>query len=168
MDAFFAAVEERMNPHYAGKPLAVGGDVKRRGVIAAANYEARKFGLRAGMNVGEAKRLCPDITLVEGNPQKYVHISLQILEILKDFTPIVEPFSIDEAFLDLTDTPRLVSSRWDGFDPSDPEDVLDAAIPTVRAIQRAIQRRTGFGISLLCRPLAIVAFLSRSGSWCRR
>ena len=157
MDAFFAAVEERMNPHYAGKPLAVGGDVKRRGVIAAANYEARKFGLRAGMNVGEAKRLCPDITLVEGNPQKYVHISLQILEILKDFTPIVEPFSIDEAFLDLTDTPRLVSSRWDGFDPSDPEDVLDAAIPTARAIQRAIQRRTGLSATVGVGPNKYIA-----------
>jgi DNA polymerase-4 len=157
MDAFFAAVEERMNPHYAGKPLAVGGDVKRRGVIAAANYEARKFGLHAGMAVGEAKRLCPEITLVEGNPQKYIHVSLQILEILKDFTPIVEPFSIDEAFLDLTDTPRLVGSRWEDFDPNDPEDVLDAAIPTGRAIQRAIQRRTGLSSTIGVGPNKYIA-----------
>ena len=146
-----------MNPHYAGKPIAVGGDVKRRGVIAAANYEARRFGLRAGMNVGEAKRLCPDVTLVEGNPQKYIHISLQILEILKDFTPIVEPFSIDEAFLDLTDTPRLLGSRWDGYDSNDPDDVLHAAIPCARAIQRAIDRRTGLSATIGIGPNKYIA-----------
>jgi DNA polymerase IV len=157
MDAFFAAVEERLNPRLAGKPLAVGGDVKRRGVIAAANYEARKFGLHAGMAVGEAKRLCPEITLVEGNPQKYIHVSLQILEILKDFTPIVEPFSIDEAFLDLTGSPRLAASRWDGYDPSDPEDLLDAAIPTGRAIQRAIQRKTSLSATVGIGPNKYIA-----------
>src|SRR5262245_37241757 len=143
MDAFFAAVEERMNPHLAGRPLAVGGDPKqRRGVIAAANYPARKFGLHAGMPTGEALRLCPELTIVEGNPQKYVHTSLQILEILKDYTPIVEPFSIDEAFLDLTGSPRLAASKWDGFKPEDPEDELHLAIPAARAIQRAIYRKT--------------------------
>jgi len=142
MDAFFAAVEEKMNPHLAGKPLAVGGDLKRRGVVAAANYAARPFGVHAGMPVGEALRLCPEITFVEGNPQKYVHYSLQILEILKDFTPIVEPFSIDEAFLDLTGSPRLTAAKCDGFQPEDPEEALHLAIPAARAIQRAIYRKT--------------------------
>src|SRR6267142_709 len=132
MDAFFASVEEKMNPRLAGHPLAVGGDLKRRGVVSSANYEARKFGVRAGMPNAEAVRLCPDLTLVEGNPQKYVHISLQILEVLKDFTPIVEPFSIDEAFLDLTGSPRLRA----GAD-------LDGAIPVAQAIQRAVQRKVG-------------------------
>ena len=142
MDAFFAAVEEKMNPHLAGKPLAVGGDLKRRGVVASANYAARPYGIRAGMPIAEALRLCPEITLVEGNPQKYVHLSLLILEVLKDFTPIVEPFSIDEAFLDLTGSPKIAASKWEGFNPVDPEDALDVAIPTARAIQRAIYRKT--------------------------
>src|SRR5437762_6103916 len=90
----------------------------------------------------EALRLCPDLTLVEGNPQKYVHLSLVILEILKDFTPIVEPFSIDEAFLDLAGSPKVAASKWEGFNPADPEDALDVAIPAARAIQRAIYRKT--------------------------
>lgn len=143
MDAFFAAVEERMNPHLAGKPLAVGGDLKRRGVVASANYAARRYGVHAGMPNAEALRLCPEITLVAGNPQKYVHVSLQVLEILKDFTPIVEPFSIDEAFLDLTGSPRLRGRKRGGdAGPREPEEALDAAIPVARAIQRAIYRRT--------------------------
>src|SRR6267142_6487960 len=137
MDAFFASVEEKMNPRLAGHPLAVGGDLKRRGVVSSANYEARKFGVRAGMPNAEALRLCPDLTLVEGNPQKYVHVSLQILEVLKDFTPIVEPFSIDEAFLDLTGAPRLLqgtarskgAGAGAGVGPRAPEELLDAAIP---------------------------------------
>jgi DNA polymerase-4 len=141
MDAFFASVEEKMNPRLAGRPLAVGGDLKRRGVVSSANYEARKFGVRAGMPNAEALRLCPELQLVEGNPQKYVHLSLQVLEVLKDFTPIVEPFSIDEAFLDLTGAPRLVEARGE-VDTRDPAAVLDSAIPLARAIQRAIVRRT--------------------------
>ncbi|HET9941212.1 MAG TPA: DNA polymerase IV [Candidatus Eisenbacteria bacterium] len=158
MDAFFASVEERMNPHLAGRPIAVGGDPKqRRGVIAAANYPARKYGLHAGMPTGEALRLCPELTIVEGNPQKYVHTSLQILEILKDYTPIVEPFSIDEAFLDLTASPRLAASRGEGFNPADPADVLDAAIPTARAIQRAILRKTGLGATVGIAPNKYIA-----------
>jgi DNA polymerase IV len=158
MDAFFAAVEERMNPHLAGKPLAVGGDpLRRRGVIAAANYPARKYGLHAGMPTGEALRLCPDLTVVEGNPQKYLHASLQILEILKDYTPIVEPFSIDEAFLDLTGSPRLSASRGEGHDPLNPADVLDAAIPTARAIQRAILRKTGLAATVGVGPNKYIA-----------
>ena len=141
MDAFFAAVEERMNPHLAGRPLAVGGDPKqRRGVIAAANYPARKFGLHAGMPTGEALRLCPELTIVEGNPQKYVHTSLQILEILKDYTPIVEPFSIDEAFLDLTQVPF---AGRPGREEGDAGVLLDSAIPVAHAIQRAVMRRVG-------------------------
>jgi DNA polymerase-4 len=147
MDAFFASVEERMNPHLQGKPLAVGGDLKRRGVVSSANYAARPFGVRAGMPVGEALRLCPDLTLVEGNPQKYVHVSLQVLEVLKDFTPIVEPFSIDEAFLDLTDTPRLSGDRCS----------LDSAIPVARSIQRAIHRRTHLTATIGIAPNKYIA-----------
>src|SRR6266850_5354114 len=131
MDAFFASVEERLNPRLKGKPLVVGGDIERRGVVSSANYPARAFGIRAGMPIAEARRLCPEAFFIEGNPQKYVHVSLQILETLKGFTPIVEPFSIDEAFLDLTAVlPRPIED-------------LDVAIPTARAMQRTILRRVG-------------------------
>jgi DNA polymerase IV len=169
MDAFFASVEEKMNPRLAGHPLAVGGDLKRRGVVSSANYEARKFGVRAGMPNAEAVRLCPDLTLVEGNPQKYVHVSLQILEVLKDFTPIVEPFSIDEAFLDLTGAPRLLQgkARSKGVDedataragagPRAPDDLLDDAIPVARAIQRAIHRRTDLTATIGMGPNKYIA-----------
>jgi DNA polymerase IV len=104
MDAFFASVEQVFNPRYKGKPLIVCGDPDRRGVVSTASYEARKYGVKAGMPLQEARYLCPHGIYVEGNPEKYVHVSLKLLEIYKDFTPIVEPFSIDEAFLDLTGT----------------------------------------------------------------
>lgn len=104
MDAFFASVEQVFNPHYKGKPLVVCGDPNRRGVVSTASYEARKYGVRAGMPLQEARYLCPNGIYVEGNSEKYVHVSLKLLEIYKDFTPMVEPFSIDEAFLDLTGT----------------------------------------------------------------
>ena len=139
MDAFFAAVEEKLNPRLRGRPLLVGG-TERRGVVAAANYPARAFGIHAGMPMGEARRLCPDATFVEGNPQKYIHTSLQVLDALKSFTPAVEPFSIDEAFLDLTQV------QWAGRAPAgerDPARVLDSAIPVAHAIQRAVLRRVG-------------------------
>ncbi|MGH7681311.1 MAG: DNA polymerase IV [Candidatus Eiseniibacteriota bacterium] len=156
MDAFFASVEEKMNPRLAGRPLAVGGDLKRRGVVSSANYEARAFGVHAGMPNAEALRLCPDLTLVEGNPQKYVHLSLQVLEVLKDFTPFVEPFSIDEAFLDLTAAPKAVAGRGE-VDARNPEAVLDAVIPTARAIQRAVQRRTDLSATIGVGPNKYIA-----------
>jgi len=145
MDAFFASVEEKMNPRLSGKPIAVAGDLKRRGVVSSASYAARPFGVRAGMPVGEALRLCPDLMLVEGNPQKYVHVSLQVLEILKDYTPIVEPFSIDEAFLDLTEAPKIARSS------------LDSAVPAARAIQRAIHRRTDLTATIGIGPNKYIA-----------
>src|SRR5262252_7405739 len=101
MDAFFASVEQSHHPHLRGKPVIVCGDPSRRGVVTAASYEARPFGVRAGMPLQEAKRLCPGAEYVEGNPRKYVEKSLEILEILLSVTPDVEPFSVDEAFLDL-------------------------------------------------------------------
>lgn len=104
MDAFFASVEQVFNPHYKGKPLIVCGDPSRRGVVSTASYEARKYGVKPGMPLQEARYRCPHGIYVEGGPGKYIHVSLQLLEIYKEFTPIVEPSSIDEAFLDLTGT----------------------------------------------------------------
>ena len=103
MDAFFSAVEVQSNPHLAGKPVIVCGDPFRRSVVATASYEARKYGLGSGMPIGLARRLCPQGVFVVGNPQKYVYTSIKILQTLKEFTPMVEPFSIDEAFLEFSD-----------------------------------------------------------------
>ncbi len=158
MDAFFASVEEKLNPHLAGKPLAVGGERSRRGVVSAANYPAREFGIHAGMPIAEAVRLCPEATFIEGDPKKYLHISLQVLDALKEFTPIIEPFSIDEAFLDLTEAPRIVDAmRAGGVDRGDPEAVLRLSVDTAHAMQRAVWDRVGLSATIGLAPNKYIA-----------
>ena len=103
MDAFFSSVEQISNPGLAGKPVIVCGDPNSRSVVSTASYEARKFGLRSGMPVIQARKLCPHGIFITGNPQKYVFTSIKILQTLKEYTPRVEPFSIDEAFLEFND-----------------------------------------------------------------
>lgn len=104
MDAFFASVEQASNPRLLGRPVIVCGDPDRRGTVATASYEARAFGVTAGMPTGQAKALCPDGVFLEGQPEKYRSVSVYLLELYKRVTPTVEPFSIDEAFLDLAGT----------------------------------------------------------------
>lgn len=99
MDAFFASVEQAHHPHLRGQPVIVCGDPSRRGVVTAASYEARPSGVHAGMPLQEARRLCPHAHYVEGDPEKYVALSLQLLNLYLTITPDVEPFSVDEAFL---------------------------------------------------------------------
>lgn len=101
MDAFYASVEELDNPELKGKPLAVGGSEKR-GVVAAANYEARKFGVRSAMSGYLAKKNCPHITFVKPRFERYKEISKKIRSIFYDYTDLVEPLSLDEAYLDVT------------------------------------------------------------------
>ena len=101
MDAFFASVEQLDNPDLRGKPVAVGGGGDR-GVVSAASYEARKFGVRSAMSNVLAKQKCPEIIFVKGNYKRYKEISLQIREIFYDYTDLVEPLSLDEAYLDVT------------------------------------------------------------------
>ena len=156
MDAFFASVEEKMNPRLKEKPLCVGGELDRRGVVASANYAARKYGIHAGMPVGEARRLCPHANFVEGDPKKYVHLSLEILQILKDFTSEVEPFSIDEAFLDLTQVPPDGSRRRRGV-AGDAAAALDRYVPVARAMQRAIVKKTDLTSSIGIAPNKYIA-----------
>lgn len=107
MNAFFASVEQRANPSLRGKAMAVIGSI-HRGVILSPSYEARAFGVKTGMTYGEAMRACPGLLLVPADPSKYSHTCEELLEIWKDFTPLVELFSIDEAFLDVTGCERLV------------------------------------------------------------
>ncbi len=99
MDAFFASVEQAHHPHLRGRPVIVCGDPARRGVVTAASYEARPSGVHAGMPLSEARRLCPGAHYVEGDPEKYVAISLALLNLYLTLTLEVEPFSVDEAFL---------------------------------------------------------------------
>jgi DNA polymerase-4 len=101
MDAFFASVEQRDNPELRGKPVAVGGS-RERGVVAAASYEARMFGVRSAMPSVTAKRRCPDLIFVTPRFDVYKAVSLQIREIFAEHTPIIEPLSLDEAYLDVT------------------------------------------------------------------
>jgi len=100
MDAFFASVEQLSNPNLAGKPVIVCGNPDSRSVVSTASYEARKYGLRSGMPLGRARKLCPDGIYVTGNPRKYVYTSVKIFALLREFTSQVEPFSVDEAFLE--------------------------------------------------------------------
>ena len=103
MDAFFSQIEELANPRIKGKPVIVCGDPHTRSVVSTASYEARKYGIKSGMAAGLAKKLCPHGIFIGGNPQKYVYTSVQILKLLKGFTSYVEPFSVDEAFLEFKD-----------------------------------------------------------------
>src|SRR6516225_7949983 len=100
MDAFYASVEQRDNPKLRGKPVAVGGS-RERGVVAAASYEARKFGVHSAMPSITAKRECPELIFVKPRFDAYKAISLQIREIFAAYTPIIEPLSLDEGYLDV-------------------------------------------------------------------
>ena len=107
MDAFYASVEQRDRPELRGRPVIVGADPKGRGVVSAASYEARVFGVRSAMPISRAARLCPHGAFVPVDMPKYVAVSRQIMAILDTFSPLVEPVSVDEAFVDLTGTASL-------------------------------------------------------------
>ena len=141
MDAFFASVEQLHDPHLHGRPVIVCGDPSRRGVVTAASYEVRPSGVRAGMPLAEARRLCPDAILVPGNPDKYVALSLKLLELYIRFTPDVEPFSVDEAFLGLA--PAVQS--------------LDEAGAIARAVQQSVDGEFGLPCSIGVGPNKLIA-----------
>jgi DNA polymerase-4 len=120
MDAFFASVEQRCNPRLRGRAIAVTGSAKRT-VVTTASYEARRYGVKTGMNRYEAARVCPGLIFVVGNNRKYIDTSIRILDILNDFSPKIEPYSIDEEFVEMTgsdllfgplrDTARVIKER---------------------------------------------------------
>jgi DNA polymerase-4 len=109
MDAFYASVEQRDNPELRGKPVAVGGS-RERGVVAAASYEARRFGVRSAMPSVTAKRRCPELIFVKPRFDVYRAVSHQIRAILAEYTPLIEPLSLDEAYLDVTENLKATSS----------------------------------------------------------
>ena len=110
MDAFFASVEIRENPELVGFPVVVGGPSRTRGVVAAANYEARKYGVFSAMPMVQATRLCPDLRILPPNMSLYVSVSKQIHEVFNRYTPEIEPLSLDEAFLDVSGSLKLFGS----------------------------------------------------------
>ena len=106
MDAFYASVEQRDNPEFRGKPVVVGGG-SNRGVVAAASYEVRKFGVRSAMPMRDALRRCPDLIRVAPRMSRYKEVSADIFAVFREFTPLVEGLSLDEAFLDVTASQTL-------------------------------------------------------------
>jgi DNA polymerase IV len=130
MDAFFASVEQLDNPELSGKPVAVGGSGDRS-VVAAASYEARKFGVRSAMPSVIAKRLCPDLIFVKHNFERYNEVSGQVFDIYKEYTDVIEPLSIDEAFLDVTSDIKKIGS----------------ATVIAKAIRKEIKEKTGLTAS---------------------
>ena len=130
LDAFYAAVEMLDNPELKGKPVIVGG-TENRGVVAAASYEARKFGVRSAMAIARAKRLCPGGIYLPVRMSRYVEMSGRVFAIYGRFTPLVEPLSIDEAFLDISGCERLFGSAQD----------------TARKIKEAVRQETGLIVS---------------------
>lgn len=107
MDAYYASVEERDDPALVGRPVIVGGTVEGRGVVAAANYAARKFGVHSAMSAARAKRLCPQAVVIRPRMQHYAAIAREIRGIFERYTPLIEPLSLDEAFLDVTGSEAL-------------------------------------------------------------
>jgi DNA polymerase-4 len=141
MDAFFAAVEILANPHLKGQPVVVGGTPGSRGVATTASYEARRFGIRPGMAISEAVRRCPGAVFLRGDGRKYTYYSTRMLELLGQFSPLVEPFSIDEAFVELTGRTRdLVEGR-----------------EVAERIQAAIERNLGLSASIGVGPSRFLA-----------
>ena len=143
MDQFFAAVEQRDQPEFRGKPIAVGHDAER-GVVSTASYEARRFGVHSAQSIQVAKRLCPQLIIVEPHFQRYKEVSAQLHEIFHDYTDLIEPISLDEAFLDVTENKRSI----------------ELGVDIAREIKQRIRKTTGLtasaGVSY-CKFLAKIA-----------
>ena len=143
MDQFFAAVEQRDNPQLQGKPIAVGHDAER-GVVSTASYEARRFGVHSAQSIQVAKRLCPQLIIVEPHFQRYKEVSAQLHAIFHDYTDLIEPISLDEAFLDVTENKRG----------------MELGVDIAREIKQRIRETTGLtasaGVSY-CKFLAKIA-----------
>jgi len=141
MDAFFASVEELCDPRLAGKPVMVCGHPDTRTVVAAANYEARKYGVFSGMPLGIARVKCPRGVFIEGQPEKYVYASLRMNDICREFTPVMERYSIDESFLDITGTAKF----------------FGGPLETGRQLKQRIKGQFGLTVSVGIGPNKILA-----------
>ena len=141
MDAFYASVEQRDNPALRGLPVIVGGDPGRRGVVSAASYEARVFGIHSAMPSSQARRLCPGGIFLPVRMHRYREVSDRVFRILREYTPLVEPLSLDESFLDVTGSEKL-------FGP---------ALQIAREIKRRIREDLGLTASAGIAPNKFLA-----------
>jgi len=140
MDAFYASVEQRDHPELRGKPVAVGGK-SSRGVVSAASYEARVYGVHSAMPSFEAKRLCPDLVFLRGDMARYSRESRRIFEVFREFSPSVEGLSLDEAFIDLTGTERL----------------LGPAVEVGHRLRARVREETQLAVSVGIGPVKMIA-----------
>jgi DNA polymerase-4 len=140
-DCFYAAVEMRDNPALRGIPIAVGGSVDRRGVIATCNYEARAYGIRSAMSTAMALKRCPHLTLVRGRMDAYKEVSTQIFDIYRRYTDLIEPLSLDEAFMDVSDSQACQGS----------------ATRMAEAIRDEVKREVGLTVSIGVAPNKFLA-----------
>lgn len=143
MDAFFASVEQQVNPKLRGKPIAVTGSQKRT-IINCPSYEARAYGVKTGMTRGEAKRLCPGIIFIQANNQRYIDTCTRLVDLYKQYTPLVEIYSIDEAFLDVTGSAHL----------------FDGSVEMAMKIKSQIQDTFGLTCSIGIAPNKLLAKLA--------
>jgi DNA polymerase-4 len=141
MDAFYAAVEQRDRPELRGRPVVVGAEPNGRGVVSAASYEARVYGVRSAMPISKASRLCPHAAFLPVDMEKYRRVSTEIMTILDGFSPLVEPISVDEAFVDLTGT----------------ESLFGTPVEATRAIKARIRELTGLTASAGLAPNKFLA-----------
>ncbi len=141
MDAFYTSVEQRDTPALRGKPVAVGGTPEGRGVVAAASYEARTFGVHSAMSMAKAVRLCPDLVIVRPDFTRYQQVSKQVFDMYRSVTPLVEPLSLDEAYLDVTE------NSW-----SEP-----LATTVAKRLKRWIREETGLTVSAGAAPNKFLA-----------
>src|SRR5437867_5392993 len=140
MDAFYAAVEQRDRPELQGRPVIVGG-TSRRGVVMAASYEARPFGVRSAMPTAQARALCPAAVFLPGDMQKYRRVSAQIRDVFQSISPAVEPLSLDEAFIDVTASRAL----------------LGPPLAIGRLLKERVRAATGLAVSVGIGPGKMVA-----------
>jgi DNA polymerase-4 len=140
MDAFYASIEQRDRPELRGRPVIVGG-TGRRGVVSAASYEARRYGVHSAMPTAEARRLCPDGVYLRGSMGRYAAESQRIFAIFRRFTPVVQGVSLDEAFLDLTGSERL----------------LGPAVEVAQRLRAAVRAETDLAVSVGIAPVKMVA-----------
>ncbi len=144
IDAFYASVEQRDHPEYRGRPVVVGAMPGRRGVVAAASYEARVYGIHSAMPIAEAYRRCPDAVYLRPDMDKYSRVSHEIFQVFGSVTPVVEPVSIDEAYLDLSGLAKLIGT---------PEDIG-------RKIKHDVRDATGLDVSVGIGPNRLIAKLA--------
>ncbi len=144
MDAFFASVEQRDHPEYQGKPVVVGARPGRRGVVSTCSYEARKYGIRSAMPISEAHRRCPDAIYLRPDMKRYIEVSRQVMQALDEISPVVEPVSIDEAYVDVSGMERLIGP---------PQEIG-------RLTKEKIRQRTGLNCSVGIGPNRLIAKLA--------